>query len=62
MKMINFMKSRADAFDRDETNPDILRQLIEQLKTNIAARRTHWPQIRIAQMTINPNWALVGPE
>jgi len=41
MKMINFMKSRADAFDRDETNPDILRQLIEQLKTNIAARRTH---------------------
>jgi len=41
MKMINFMKSRADAFDRDETNPEILHKLIEQMKMNVAARRTH---------------------
>ena len=53
MTMINFMKSRADAFDRNELDPDCLRRLISEMKANAAARRTHWPQIRVAQMTIN---------
>jgi len=41
MTMINFMKSRADAFDRNELDPDCLRRLISEMKANAAARRTH---------------------